>query len=397
MSWQAPGVWQVSAAAIVVGGLVGAAGAAVRSSLTPWQIGDVVPVTRPIPPDAPQAEVPETRHEFGTIGAGTTGSHRFEIRNVGGGPLTLTRGTTSCSCTVSDFEPSEGGSGGTMVVPRGGSTFVTVSWSSKPPGGFVRRQATILTDDPRRPEIVFSVEGMIVPTWRSEPESIVLPRVTASSAQRASVAVYTYGRQPPVVKQVTIDHPEAERFFPVTTTPLAEDEIASEPGATGGFRIDVGIEPGLPFGPLRKTIRATFAIPEEVTAEVPLEGTVGGDLVLAGPGWDPSRQSLQLGTVSARTGLRTRIFLSARGPRQESVRPVVEERVPESLEVTVGEATRAGSGAVTRFAIDIVIPPGSRPVDHICSDRGPAGRIVLATGHPDEPTLTIPVCVAIGP
>jgi hypothetical protein len=71
--------------------------------------------------------------------------------------------------------------------------------------------------------------------------------------------------------------------------------------------------------------------------------------------------------------------------------------VPESLEVTVGEAVPVGSGAVLRIPIEIVIPPGSRGVNHICSEQAPAGRIVLATGHPDSPTLSIPVCVAIGP
>jgi hypothetical protein len=75
----------------------------------------------------------------------------------------------------------------------------------------------------------------------------------------------------------------------------------------------------------------------------------------------------------------------------------VEEAVPDVLEVTIGEASPVGSGSVMRIPIDIVIPSGSRAVNHICSEQAPAGRIVLATGHPDSPTLSIPVCVAVGP
>jgi len=138
-------------------------------------------------------------------------------------------------------------------------------------------------------------------------------------------------------------------------------------------------------------------MPEEVTAEIPLEGTVGGDLVLAGPGWDSSRQALMLGTVSGTAGFKTRIFLSAKGPHREAVRPTVEETVPDLLEVTIGEGSPVGSGSVIRIPIEIAIPPGSRGVNHICSEQAPAGRIVLATGHPDSPTLSIPVCVAVGP
>ena len=138
-------------------------------------------------------------------------------------------------------------------------------------------------------------------------------------------------------------------------------------------------------------------MPEDLVAEVPLEGTVGGDLVLAGPGWDSSRQALLLGTVSGKMGMRTRIFLTAKGPHRDSVRPSVREVVPESLQVTVGAGSPIGTSGVVRIPIDIVIPAGSRAANHLCSQQGPAGRIVLVTGHPESPEFSIPVCVAIGP
>jgi hypothetical protein len=398
MTVQTPSAWQVAAAAAVIGGVLGGGGATIRSTLTPWQIGDLSPAVGEVSPNAPRAEVPKTEHAFGTIDTGSSGSHRFVIRNTGGGPLTLTRGSTSCSCTVSDFESADGGSpDARKVVPPGAETLVTVQWTGKPPGGPFRQQATILTDDPRRPEVVFVVEGTVVPTWRAIPDSIALPSLAASASQRTSATIFTYGPEAPEFTEVSIDHPQAAQFFSLAASALSAAEIAAETGASGGFRIDVEIKPGLPLGRLRQTITARFRTSEEVTAEIPLEGNVGGDLVLAGPGWDSSRQALRLGTVSGKAGLRTRIFLSAKGPKRDLVHPTVEETVPESLEVTVGEAVPVGSGAVLRIPIEIVIPPGSRGVNHICSEQAPAGRIVLATGHPDSPTLSIPVCVAIGP
>jgi hypothetical protein len=178
---------------------------------------------------------------------------------------------------------------------------------------------------------------------------------------------------------------------------LSAEEIAGETGATGGFRLTVDLKPGLPIGPLKRMVRVSFTVPEPLVAEVPLEGTVGGDLVMAGPGWDSSRQALLLGTVSGKTGLRTRVFLTAKGPHRDSVRPTIREVVPESLQVTIGDGTPIGTGGAVRIPIDIVIPPDSRAVNHLCSQQGPAGRIVLATGHPDSPEFTIPVCVAVGP
>jgi hypothetical protein len=140
-----------------------------------------------------------------------------------------------------------------------------------------------------------------------------------------------------------------------------------------------------------------FDMGEEVTAELPLEGIVGSDLVIAGPGWDAGRQTLFLGTVSGSAGSKTRVFVTAKGEHRGSVRPVVREVVPAALEVTVGPPAPVGSGGSLRIPVDIVVPPGSRPANHLCSQSGPPGRIVLATGHPEAPTLTIPVCIAIGP
>lgn len=138
-------------------------------------------------------------------------------------------------------------------------------------------------------------------------------------------------------------------------------------------------------------------MPEPHTAFLPLEGMVSGDLALAGVAWDSSKQVLTLGTVSGRAGLRTQLFLTAKGPARDKVRPVVREIIPPAMKVEIGDSKPVGSGAVVRTPITIVIPPGSQAANHLCSDQAPPGRIVLDTGHPDSPTLTIPVCVAIGP
>ncbi|MFM1902948.1 MAG: hypothetical protein RLZZ440_848 [Planctomycetota bacterium] len=398
MAVRMPGAWTVAAAAAFAGGLVGATGSALKATLIPWQVGDLVPGTGPVAADAPRVEVAETTYAFGTVGTGETGSHRFEVRNAGGGPLTLRKGSSSCSCTVSDFDAeSTEGEEPRRVVPPGESSLVTVQWKGKPPGGPFRQQVTVLTDDPRRPEIVFVVEGTVLPSWKAVPSVIALPRLTASASEQAATTIFTFGEEAPVVESLAIDHPQAAQFFSLASAPLSSAEVAAEPGATGGFRIEVTVHPGLPLGLLKQTLSARFRMPQPVTAELLFEGSVGGDLVLAGQGWDSSRQALRLGTVSGRTGLKTRLFLTAKGPHRDAVRPTVVETVPETLEVTVGEAKPIGSGGVVRIPLEIVIPPGSRPVNHICSEQAPAGRIVLATGHPDTPTLSIPVCVVIGP
>lgn len=398
MTVRGPAAWQVAVFALGVGGAVGVGTAALDAALRPWQIGGFRPGAAEADAAVPRAEADATHHAFGTVGSGGTGRHVFTIRNAGGAALALRRGASSCACTIGEI----GGADGTdpdarVVVPPGGSVPVTVQWTGKGSGGPFRQQVTILTDDPRRPEIALVVEGTVVPTWKVVPEAVVLPRISAGGGAEAGVTVFTYGTAAPTVKAAVIDGDDAARLFTLSTGTVDPALVAAEEGATGAFRVDVAVKPGLPLGRLRRTISVTFETDGEVTADIPLDGTVGGDLVLAGSGWDTGRQSLMLGTVSGRAGLKTQLFITAKGPHAAAVRPVVREVVPASLTVTVGEARPVGSGGSVRIPLEIAIAPGSGPVNHLCSESGPPGRIVLDTAHPETPALTIPVCVAIGP
>lgn len=393
-----PSAGAVAALAAVVGAAIGGGVAALEAAGRPWRAGDfAVGAIEAVGPRA-VCDVPETVFAFGTVGVGGKGSHEFVIRNTGDAPLELTKGATSCSCTVSDFEESEGGSSNAKVIPPGGSTLLKVQWRGKGDGGPFRQQASVLTNDPRRPRIAFVVEGTVVPSVTAEPQSLSFPRLSSGSGERATVKLFTFGTEPPQVQSLGLDAADgkAGRFIKLSSGPLDAAEIATKPGATGGLAITVELLPGLPIGALRQAIRVVLRTPEEVTIDVPVEGSVLGDLAVTGRTWDSNNQAVLLGAVSGRVGLREELFLTAKGPHRESVKPIVSHVVPESLQVTVGEPRPVGNGAVFRIPITLVIPPGSQPANHICSPQAPGGRIVLETGHPDSPTFTIPLCVAIG-
>lgn len=394
-----PNAWLVAAFAAIAGAVVGGGQATLEATLAPWRIGDFGPAAFADPAAAAAvADAPQTRHAFGTIGTGAEGTHEFLVRNLGTAPLVLTRGATSCSCTVSDFESPEGdGESGRKEVPPGGSTLVRLTWRGKGAGGPFRQQATVFTNDPRRPEIAFVVEGTVVPTWKAVPESIVVPSLATGAGTEAVVRLFTFGTAAPVLTGITATDPQTASLFTFAPSPLSADDLASEPGATGGLSVAVRIAPGLPIGSFRQTIEARLSIPDEIKAEIPVEGTVSGALALAGNAWDSSRQAVLLGSVSGRTGGRTDLFLVAKGPHAASVRPTVKEAVPASLVVEIGSGIPVGDRGMVRIPLSITIPPGSPPANHRCSEQGPAGRIVLETGHPETPVYSIPVCVVIGP
>lgn len=392
-----PNAWIVAGLAGCLGAAVGGGIATLEAAIRPWRAGDFSTTKPGATGPAPRVEVPETQFAFGTVGVGAQGSHPFVIRNVGDAPLELTKGATSCTCTVGDFEESEGGSKDAKVVRPGESTKLRVQWRGKGDGGPFRQQASVLTNDPSRPQIAFVVEGTVVPTFKAKPNAIALPKLSTSSTEQATVTVFTFGKEPPTIDSLTATEEKTAGFYSLTSAPLSGDELAAEAGATGGFRITADIRPGLPIGPLRQTIKVVFRMPEEVVAEIPVDGSVTGDLALAGAAWDSSREALLLGTVSSRSGSQTSVFLTVKGPHRAAVKPTVREVVPEALHVDVGEGKPVGSGNVIRIPLSISIPPGSKPANHICSAQAPAGKIVLDTGHPESPTLTIPVCVTIAP
>jgi hypothetical protein len=392
-----PSAWVIAGAAAILGAAVGGGIATLEAATRPWRAGDFVVGARAPTGPTPTADVPETQFAFGTVGVGATGSHEFVIRNTGAAPLELTKGATSCTCTVSDFEASEGGAPGMKVVPPGGSTKLNVQWRGKGDGGPFRQQAGVLTNDPQRPQIAFVVDGTVVPTYKAVPTSVTLPKLSTSSSEQATVTVFTFGQEQPTIDGLSVTEEKTAQFYSLASAALEPAELAAQAGATGGFRITADIRPGLPIGTLRQTIKVVFRMPEELIAEIPVEGSVSGDLALAGKAWDSSREALLLGTVSSRTGAETSLFLTVKGPHRADVRPVVREIVPDAVKVVIGEGKPVGSGNVIRIPLTITIPPGSLPANHICSELAPAGKIVLDTGHPDSPTLTIPVCIAIVP
>jgi hypothetical protein len=117
--------------------------------------------------------------------------------------------------------------------------------------------------------------------------------------------------------------------------------------------------------------------------------------MLVGRKWDRTYNALRLGTVSSQTGLNTKIFLTAKGEFRDNVRPRVVDIVPEGLNVKIDAPSQIGGGDVVRIGIEVQIPPGAPPANNLCTKTAEQGYIILETGHPNTPTLKIPVCVAI--
>lgn len=398
---RAPSAASVSVVSAILGIAVGVSSTAATSLGRPMQVGSFR-VIAPPSADSPRAVTETTAFDFGMFGANEAGTHRFPVVNGGRSPLSLAKGASSCSCTIGGLDREE--------VPPGEAAVVTIEWKTKGQGGPFRQRVTVLTNDPLRPEIAFEVSGTVVPKWRLDPEEVILDRLSAAGGAKAKVHLLTYGVTRLHLERLSVEAVGAgdtDEADPVSAEarPLLAEELTALTPATGGFAIDILAGPGLPVGPVRRTIRLELAMAGEaeagdegrVTLDLPVRGSVTGEVGVAGHGWDSAAEMVALGHVSSSLGASVELFLTIKGPDRERASPVVRERIPESLVVDVGPAAPIGAGTVWKVPIQIRVPTGSRPCNHLGSRQGPLGRIVLETGLPNTPELTLPVRLAIGP
>ncbi len=396
MKIRLPNAWLVAAAAAILGGLTGVATAVATATATPLRTAATAAAGLATEGPQPRLETDSTIHDFGRVAVGGSGSHEFTIRNTGDAPMVLTKGATSCTCTVSDFSGAGSGDGSSRTVRPGGSTTVRIEWKGKGGGGPFRQRATILTNDPLRPEVAFSIEGRVVPIWKAEPSVIALTGLSASAPAETTASLFTFGEAAAELVDCRLVAEELTDFVTVSTEPLPPAAVAATEGATGGFGLTLRFAAGLPLGKLRGDVETTLRVDgEELTATIPLEGTVTGDLTVVGQAWDKRAKAVRLGTVSRRDGLATKLFVMAKGPGRDQVRLAVKEVVPAGLKVVVGPPRPVGDGGLVRISLNLSIPPEAPTANNLCTEAAAAGKIVLETGHPDTPELTIPVCVAI--
>lgn len=433
-----PSAWTVAAVAGLLGLGIGSGTAALEMLARPMRVGDFSAPTfggGGADSGGPRALIEDSEHDFGSMGTGQSGRHRFRITNAGDAPLRLTRGQSSCGCTIAEVGREE--------IAAGGSAEVTVEWRTKAEAGPFRQQVIVHTNDPRRPDVSLRISGSVVPTWRAIPPSVVFPKLGTNERQTATVILLVYTEPAPLLERIEVTEPATAGCFDVGSRELSHEEMAAvgDTLATGGFFVTLETRPGLPLGHVRQTVRATLrhdtrtarageadggddkggagqgradgqasqesrrlpapgsieATTGEIIVEIPVEGFVAGDLAMAGRSWDSTAQAVSLGSISSRTGLRAEVFLTVKGPHRESVRPILKEVVPASMKVDIGEAKPVGAGTVRRVPITVTIPPGSPPCNHLGTTQAPPGRIVLETGHPAQPLMEIPVRVSIEP
>lgn len=390
-------VWLAVGLAILVGVGVGFGVAWVRLSSYPWTGnygGENAPlrISRPSQSGgellAAKAVLESDTHDFGAMDANSTGHHDFVVLNKGNAPLKLTKGETTCKCTLAKVDEAE--------IPPGGKSKVTLDWTAKSLTGAFRQTATVLTNDPDHPRVTVTVTGRVTAIYRTSPSEVVFSRLAPGETGNASVRLFGYGSEKDLkATGFQLEESTNAKHFDVALRPLSADQIKDEPDAKSGYEVLITLKPGLPIGPFRQKIAVATNLKEAANVDIPIRGEVASEISVAGAEFDPETGVLMLGNVDSSQGAERTVRIFVRGPFCRQVRFEPVEVVPALLRVTVGKTTEMSSGEVTLTPLTIEIPKGSPPANHLGSEQGKLGRITLKTHHPQSPELRIYVRFAV--
>jgi hypothetical protein len=376
--------WILVGLALVLGIAGGIGVAALRLRACPWggvPAGPGVVSPKSAQDKRPKLVVDGVEYNFGVMDSRGAGSHEFVFKNAGTSPLVLTKGSTSCKCTLSNVDESP--------IPPGGSANVKVEWVGKGLVGEFHQTATIKTNDPVQGVVTLTVVGRLAAAVRSNPLDVVFSRITAGDEATGTTRVYGYLPEPVQLKGYKLTDTATAKFFQVRYEPLSADQLKEEPDAQSGVLVTVTVKPGLPLGPFQQRIVLETNYSQSPTLELPVSGKIGSQISVVGVGWDEDSGLLTLGRVDGSKGIRRTLLLVAGGPHSKDIHYKPIEVVPDLLKVELGPATPMRGGTVIQTPLTIEIPPRSRPANHLGSEEGKLGRIFIETNHPQVPKLRI--------
>jgi len=342
----------------------------------------------PVKPGHPRVEVEGGKtFDFGVMEVYTTKKHTFVIRNVGAAPLTLTKGHTTCKCTISDVSGEP--------VPPGESREVHLEWTPKSTDQVFQQTAEINTNDPDHNPVQLIIRGQVRESVRVEPSAVQLGQFSSSDDHTFEVKVWNYRELPWQLKGYTCVRSETADHFSLEARDMTPQELGEGEGAAGGQVLRLVVKAGLPLGNVQQTLRIEHNYEERGAIDLDVVGKVVGDITTLGRDYDFEHDFVELGNVPAQHGKKSSLFLVVKGAHRDDVKITLKSVDPaSSLKVEVGKPTGQGGRAVL-WPINLEIPAGAEPVNRLGSELGRLARVEVETTHPDIPLFTLKIRFAV--
>jgi hypothetical protein len=346
------------------------------------QAGDDFPPLSKNPP-YPKAVIEETEFEFGRMDVGEERMHDFVIRNEGEAPLLLTKGPTTCQCTVSNLETGQ--------VAVGSSARISLKWKPAVQAEQFSKGAEIRTNDPDHRSIHLRVVGMVAPRILAFPESTwESPDITEGEPAEFSGAVFSPVADAFQVVSLKCGSP----LMRAEVLPMDKKQLEAKHGLSGHL-IRVSISPEVPIG--------AFTFPLKIKTDLPrrnFDGSLGEPLemdllvtghrrgpiqIIGGPHWDEKSMTVLMGSFDAKSGKKVTLPVFVHGAGAANFQLTESpECDPQALQVTLTPDKRK----LGRFLLTVEYPAGAPRTSH--RNENP-GKVRFRTNLPGTPEISLAV------
>jgi hypothetical protein len=397
-------LWAVSA--ILLGAAAGAALGYWEAQ--PWAMRAI---PAPAPADALPADAEASAHavveggatfNFGNMETGTSQGHVYPIRNTGKAPLKVTFLSHTCKCTTiklngkpveEDGEKIDANA--TILIPPGGTGEAYLEWTAQVPAGPFRHGAKFETSDPAMSHLDLNVEGEIVASTTLAPAQLIFGNVPATKPGKAELMVLAFLEPEVKILSHEILPEQLAKQVKVTIEPVPKDKLP-DPTAKAGARVTAVYQPSGVLGAFGGSLKLTTNLKQAPNLDVPIYGTVKGDISILGKGWTESAGTLRPDPVRSAEGGVLKLNVAIRGEHADDTEIRIAKVDPPVLKASLGDRKTMRENLIW-IPLTIEIPAGTRPMVRAGEDQGGEGEIVLATTHPTTSEVRLRVLFTVQP
>ena len=204
---------------------------------------------------APQIQVQNPSHNFGTLIQGKKLDHTFTVRNSGDSPLKISHIRPACGCTAVNAS--------SPVVNPGKTSEIKVSFDSANFSGSVSKTVAVESNDPSNPVITLTLTGTVSEEISIKPRQLNLGQVRPEVASSTVITVENRGIKP--LKLTSIKSPMPQMA-------IKPDKALLKPGES--VKISVTVTPRHEDRVLSGYVAITTDNPEKQEIMVPVYGSL---------------------------------------------------------------------------------------------------------------------------
>ncbi|KAA5539303.1 DUF1573 domain-containing protein [Roseiconus nitratireducens] len=365
----------------------------------------------------------EKTYDFGALEPGAKGKHEFIIKNSGKEPLRLEVGASTCKCTLGSLNKN--------VLAPGESTPITLEWTVGNDVKIFEQSAEIRTNDPIRPAIRLTVNGLVISDIEFQPKKVTFGEVLSGESFEFSTKMYSYFDDPIELVDAVFgseEMTELAEFEFEPFDPSADDDVYQH--AKQGFRITAKVKPGVRQGPIVTPMQVRFKktgesdatntpdpkdstdATSESTAEIVLAdgetyvasaecaGRIIGSLSMI----ESSKLKTTsggsyvwtLGRLDEDDPLEYKAFVVLKGSQQDEVNLTIGEVYPDDvIQASIGKSV--GRGNMKLFPIQLKLQAGQELVDLLGKSKDDFGILWVESDNPKVGRMKVAVKVALEP